>query len=65
MRLPAVIIALLLSMFHVSAQDAPLVVDPGRDQFEFCKHLYRQANSVRDHGARMAAYQRLIPRLNA
>ena len=64
MRLPAVIIALLLSMFHVFAQDAPLVADPGKDQFEFCKHLYRQANAVKDHGARIASYQRLIPRLN-
>lgn len=65
MRFPAVIIAVLLTVVHVHSQDAPLVADPARDQFEFCKHLYRQANAVRDHAGRMLAYQRLAPRLEA
>lgn len=65
MRISAIIIAVILTVFQASAQNAPLVADPAKDQFEFCKHLYRQANAVRDHGGRMAAYQRLAPRLEA
>ena len=65
MRFSAIIISLLLSVFHLSAQDEPLVADPGRDQFEFCKHLYRQANSISEHRNRIIAYQRLAPRLEA
>lgn len=65
MRIPVIIITLLLSIVHVSAQNEPLVADPARDQFEFCKHLYRQANSTRDHRMRVEAYQRLAPRLEA
>lgn len=49
----------------VSAQQAPLVADPARDQFEFYKNLYRQANSARDQQMRVMAYRRLIPRLEA
>jgi len=45
------------------AQNAPLVADPGTDQFEFCKQLYRQANALKDHASRTRAYQQLAPRL--
>ena len=65
MRFPAIIIALLLSVIHASAQNEPLVADPGQDQFEFCKNLYRNANSTQDHRTRVISYQRLAPRLEA
>ncbi len=48
-----------------SAQNAPLVSNPAQDHFEFCKQLYRQANNMRDPAARVEAYRRVIPRLNA
>ena len=50
---------------EATAQNAPLVADPGQDQFEFCKQLYRQANGVQDPSLRANAYLRAIPRLNA
>ena len=65
MKLPAIIIALLFSVVHASGQSEILVADPGQDQFEFCKSLYRNANSTRDHSMRVGAYRRLIPRLEA
>lgn len=65
MRIPAIIITLLLITLNVSGQNEPLVADPARDQFEFCKHLYRQANSTRDHNMRVMAYRKLAPRLEA
>lgn len=65
MRIPVIIIALLLSAVLAPAQNGPLVADPARDQFEFCKQLYRNANTTRDHRMRVVAYQRLAPRLEA
>ena len=47
------------------AQNAPLVSDPGQDRFEFCKHLYRQANNMQDPTRRTDAYRSVIPRLRA
>jgi len=47
------------------AQDAPLISDPGQDQFEFCKELYREANNTEDPVLRPGAYRRVIPRLAA
>ena len=47
------------------AQNAPLVSDPGQDRFEFCKHLYRQANNMQDPARRADAYRGVIPRLRA
>jgi len=65
MRFPVIIIALFLTVIHAQAQNEPLVADPGKDQFEFCKALYRQANAQRDHTSRVLSYQRLAPRLDA
>ncbi|MBK1856287.1 tetratricopeptide repeat protein [Verrucomicrobiaceae bacterium 5K15] len=65
MRIYALIFALAFAALPASAQDAPLAVNPANDQFEFCKHLYRQANAMQDHEQRVQAYQRLIPRLEA
>ncbi|MGB0775994.1 MAG: tetratricopeptide repeat protein, partial [Akkermansiaceae bacterium] len=57
---------ILLSLLgSLTAQQQPLAVDPGQDQFEFCKQLYRQANSMRVQGEKILAYQRLVPRLNS
>lgn len=62
----------ILSVGAVSAQIAPpaeereLVANPAEDQFEFCKHLYRSANSIQgDRQRSRIAYQRVIPRLEA
>jgi len=63
MRFLSILLTLAFCLAEVSAQNAPLVADPGRDQFEFCKQLYRQANSIRDPRQRAAAYQHVIPRL--
>ncbi len=60
--LPAVLLVAVAPC--ASAQNAPLVSDPGQDHFEFCKQLYRQANNERDPAARVASYRRVIPRLN-
>lgn len=57
-------VSLLILASDAGAQNEPLVADPGQDQFEFCKQLYRQANGVKDPAARARAYQRVIPRLN-
>ncbi|MBT8036154.1 MAG: tetratricopeptide repeat protein [Verrucomicrobiae bacterium] len=64
MRIIALVFAVTISTCVVSAQDAPLVADPGQDQFEFCKQLYRQANATGDHEGKVMAYQRAIPRLS-
>lgn len=47
------------------AQNAALESDPAQDRFEFCKHLYREANNTQDPAGRTQAYQRVIPRLEA
>ena len=60
---PSVWLTLLVP--EAAAQNAPLVADPGQDQFEFCKQLYRQANGEQDPSLRANAYKRAIPRLNA
>lgn len=71
MMMPSVLIVLLTGMMSIAlvpqayAQEQPLAIDPGNDQFEFCKRLYRQANNLNDQVSRMQAYQRLIPRLRA
>ncbi|BDS08256.1 hypothetical protein NT6N_32960 [Oceaniferula spumae] len=65
MRFPAIIFAVLLTVIQSPAQEAPLEANPAHDQFEFCKHLYRQANAIRNHDSRVLAYQRLAPRLEA
>jgi len=65
MRLLPLLLIATLSLCELSAQNAPLVADPGQDRFEFCKQLYRQANDTRDPEGRMLAYQRVIPRLHA
>lgn len=53
----------VLSLTPVGAQTDPLVADPGQDQFEFCKQLYRQANATKDQAGRVRAYQQVAPRL--
>lgn len=63
MRFLSFIIATFMTLSSVMAQNAPLVVDPGQDQFEFCKQLYRQANAIPDRAGRVQAYQRVAPRL--
>lgn len=63
MRSILIIASVIMSMTTLSAQDAPLVSDPGADQFEFCKQLYRRANAARDQHTRALTYRRLIPRL--
>lgn len=62
-RFLSFIFALVISLTSVTAQNAPLVADPGQDQFEFCKQLYRQANAMPVQAARVKAYQNLAPRL--
>ncbi|MDC0088346.1 tetratricopeptide repeat protein [Akkermansiaceae bacterium] len=48
------------------AKEAPLVSNPAQDQFEFCKQLYRLANSIQgDRYRSREAYQRVIPRLES
>ena len=54
-----------LSHSEISAQEAPLIADPAEDQFEFCRQLYQQANNTEDKSLRVAAYQRVIPKLMA
>jgi len=63
MRYIIFIFAVLSSVSSLTAQNAPLVANPGQDQFEFCKQLYRQANAIQDRGTRIRAYQQLAPRL--
>lgn len=53
----------LIAVSSVQAQNAPLVADPGADQFEFCKQLYRQANATQNREQRVQAYIQLAPRL--
>ncbi len=65
MRILPLLLAVVMSTCVVSAQNAPLVADPGQDQFEFCKQLYRQANATNDQASKVLAYQRAIPRLAA
>lgn len=64
-RIFSIVLALVFSVAGLSAQDGPLVSDPGQDHFEFCRQLYRQANTTRDQQAKVLAYRRAIPRLNA
>ncbi|NWK56326.1 tetratricopeptide repeat protein [Verrucomicrobiaceae bacterium N1E253] len=63
MRFLSLLLALIATVTLASAQDAPLVADPGHDQFEFCKQLYRQANAMQVEQERVRAYQQLAPRL--
>ena len=63
MRFISLFLALFLTVSSALAQNAPLVADPGADQFEFCKQLYRQANATKDHASRVQAYQQAAPRL--
>lgn len=63
MRLISLFLASLLTVSSALAQNAPLVADPGQDQFEFCKQLYRHANGLKDRGDRMRAYEQAAPRL--
>lgn len=60
-------LSLGLGLLHsqISAQEVPLVADPAEDQFEFCRQLYQEANNTEDQALRVAAYQRVIPRLMA
>lgn len=63
MRIFSLLLACVLTVSSVVAQNAPLVADPGQDQFEFCKQLYRQANATKDQHERVRAYQQVSPRL--
>lgn len=58
-----VFLNLALGQSTLYAQNTPLVSDPAQDQFEFCKHLYRDANSTEELDLRVEAYQRVIPHL--
>lgn len=45
--------------------NAPLIANPAVDQFEFCKQLCKQANSMKSIVQRRNAYLRIIPRLES
>jgi len=62
-RFISFILAALITVTSLTAQNAPLVANPGLDQFEFCKQLYRQANAIKNREQRVRAYQQLAPRL--
>lgn len=63
MRYFLAILTALLTAAPLVAQQAPLVADPAKDQFEFCQHLFNQATAARDQQTRALSYRRLIPRL--
>ena len=65
MRLFYFLSTLVISMHLLFAQEAALVSDPGQDQFDHCKQLYRHANSLQDFNSRREAYWRVIPRLKS
>ena len=65
MRLFYLLSTLALSVHLLFAQEAPLVSDPGQDQFDHCKQLYRHANGLQDFEDRRDAYRRAIPRLKS
>ena len=64
--LHALIVVAWMASSHVcKAQNEALASDPAQDRFEFCKHLYREANDAQDPAVRVGAYKRVIPRLEA
>lgn len=63
MRYLIIVFTAAMALVPLCAQNAPLIADPATDQFEFCKHLYNQANATKDERNRKVSYRRLIPRL--
>ena len=63
MRYLIIVFTAAMALAPLCAQNAPLIADPATDQFEFCKHLYNQANATKDERNRTVSYRRLIPRL--
>jgi TolA-binding protein len=63
MRHLFILLCTVATLSSALAQNTALVADPGVDQFEFCKQLYRQANALKDRKSRGQAYLKVSPQL--